>query len=303
MNSIPTEQNTPRQLQRLAAQRQLYATAKTVFGWHLVATGPVTVAFAFSVAAFPALKGFAALWGIFVTMCDIAWLTPWQKHLRDRAARIQEAFDCDVLEIPWHGIKTGNHPDPELVKQQAEKYKKWSRAMPTLSNWYPKDVGILPLHLARLVCQRANCWWDAHQRRQYANVAISFVIAIFITILVLAVADGLTAEEFVVKVVAPLSPMLVLGCRQFIEQRGAATRLDNLKEHAERLWHDALAGGLQSKTIEGSRSLQDEIFENRRKSPFVFDCLFKSLRKDFNNQMNHGAAELVTEAKQKLGLS
>jgi len=52
-----------------------------------------------------------------------------------------------------------------------------------------------------------------------------------------------------------------------------------------------------------ARSLQDEILESRRKSPFVFDAIYKWLRPGYEAQMNFGVAELVAQAKQKLGLS
>ena len=48
---------------------------------------------------------------------------PWQKPLRERAARIQEAFDCDVLQLPGNEIKTGKRREPELIKEEADKYQ------------------------------------------------------------------------------------------------------------------------------------------------------------------------------------
>ncbi len=53
-----------KQLQRLAAQRQLYTTAKKVFAAQAVVSGPVAVATAFGVIIDPASKGYVALWGI-----------------------------------------------------------------------------------------------------------------------------------------------------------------------------------------------------------------------------------------------
>lgn len=302
MNSIPSDQNSERQLQRLAAQRQLYATAKIIFGWQLIVSAPIAVALAFAVILYPPLKAFAALWGIMVTLCDITWLTPWQKRLRSTAALVQESFDCDVLGLPWDELKAGKRPDPELVREQADKYKLWASSMPPLSGWYAKEVGCLPLHVARLVCQRSNCWWDAKQRRRYAVTIIFCVGVIFLVVLLLAMGNGFTIEDFVLKVAAPLSPAFLLGYRQFTEQMDAAARLDKLKEHAERLWVDALAAKPESEITTRSRGLQDEILENRRKSPLIFDVLFKHLRRDYEGQMNHGASEFIAEAKQKLGL-
>jgi hypothetical protein len=103
----------------------------------------------------------------------------------------------------------------------------------------------------------------------------------------------------VLRIAAPLSPALLLGNRQFSEQLEAASRVDKLKEHAERLWRDALAGAPESEISARSRRLQDEILEHRRRSPLVFDAIFKRLRRDFEIRMNHGARELAAEAKQR----
>ena len=300
---IAVEQNTERQLQRLAAQRQLYAFAKAIFGWQLILSGPVAVASAFAVMAFPAFKGIAAGWGLLVTLADIFWLTPWQKRLRNEAARIQEAFDCDVLELPWNDLKAGSRPDPEFVKEQADRYQRWGQKMPSLSSWYAPVVEELPLHIGRIACQRSNCWWDSKQRRRYAAWIISIVVAVFLVVLCVAFGSGFTIEDFVLKVVAPLAPALLLGIRQFYEQIEAAARLDKLKEHSERLWKDALAGKSKTEVTNRSRNLQDEILENRRKSPLVFDGIFKRLRPSYEQQMNFGVAELVAEAKQELELN
>jgi hypothetical protein len=300
---ITIEQNTEGQLLRLAAQRQLYATAKTVFGWQVFLGGPVAVASAVFVLAYPSLKGFAASWGRLVTLADLFWLTPWQKRLRDSASKIQEAFDCDVLELPWNEVKAGKNPDPELIKEQSDKYSKWAGKMPLLTNWYAPAVNDLPLHIGRIACQRSNCWWDSIQRRRYANCVIAAAVLVFVVVLGLSLGAGFTVEDFVLKVAAPLAPALLLGMRQYSEQMEAAARLDRLREHSERLWKDALSGKSMTEVSKRARSLQDEILESRRKSPFVFDAIYKWLRPGYEAQMNFGVAELVAQAKQKLGLS
>ena len=302
MNNIPQEQNTERQLQRLGAQRQLYATAKSLLGWQVVLGGPVPVTLAFLGSRFPQITAYAALWGILVTLGDVVLLHPWQKRLRTKAARVQELFDCQVLALPWDELKSGKHPEPELVKEQSEKYSKWAATMPSLLDWYAPQVGNLPIHVARLACQRSNCWWDAKQRRRYAIVVIGGVLTVFLIVLLLAMSQGLTIQSFVLKVAAPLSPVLLLGIRQFVEQMEAASRLDTLREHAESIWQDALSGKPKATITERARGLQSEIFENRKRSPLVFDGLFRLMRSDFESQMNHGVAEYVAEAKQKLGL-
>lgn len=300
MNNISIEQNTDTQLQRLAAQRQLYASAKKIFGVQLVIGGPVAVGMALLVAAFPAFKSYAAAWGMIAIFCDLLWLNPWQKRLREKAAKIQELFDCEVLKLPWNNIKVGKKPDPELIKEQAEKYKKWQMNMPPLENWYTPIVDELPLHIGRLACQRSNCWWDSKQRRLYAVWIIAFVILIIISVFLLSLFNGLTMEDFILRVGIPLVPCIILGVRQFSEQMDAANRLDKLKEHSESIWKQALNTGSEAEISEMSRTLQNEIFDNRSKSPLVFDKIFKRLRNQYEVQMNYGAADYVAEAKLQL---
>ena len=301
MNWITTEQNTERQLQRLAAQRQLYATAKKVFGFHVLLSGPLAVASAFLALLFPSTRSYVALWALAIVLCDVMWLTPWQKRLRESAARIQELFDCDVLSLPWNDLKAGKRPEPELVKEQSAKYATWAEKMPPLTHWYPAETGELPLQIGRIVCQRSNCWWDSKQRRRYATAIIAVVFVVFFVVLMLALRNQFTLEDFMLKVLAPLAPALLLGVRQYLDHIEAAARLDKLKDHAEKLWSEALSGGKSVAFLTtAARGLQDELLEGRRRSPLVLDTVFKWLRRDYETQMNHGAAELVAEARKKL---
>jgi SMODS-associating 4TM effector domain len=303
MNNISQEQNTERQLQRLAAQRQLYGTAKTVFGWQIAMSVVVPVLLAFIVMICDPLKAYAALWGALASLGDVFWLTPWQKRLRNDAARVQELFDCDVLSLPWNEIKAQSRPDPELIRDEAEKYQRRAASMPPLTNWYAPEVAELPPHVARIACQRSNCWWDAKQRRRYAATIIIAVTAVFVLVLLIAMVNGLTLGDFVLKVAAPLLPAILMSVRQGAEQTETASRVDRLKQHAERLWGDAFSGESKTDSALKARMLQDEILENRKNSPLVFDLIFKHLRGRYEVQMNHGVAELVVEARRKIDVA
>lgn len=300
---IGTEQNSEKQLHRLAAQRQLYATAKHVFGWQVILGGPGAIACAVLVLLRPEFKVYVASWGLLVALCDLFWLTPWQKSLRGAAARIQEAFDCDVLGLKWNDLKAGKHPDPELVKAQSTKYEKWAATMPTLKNWYSPRSDELPLHVGRVICQRTNCWWDSTQRRHYAAWLVGIVALIFVLVCGLALTGGASLEGLLLKGILPLAPALLIALRQFTEQREAADRLDKLRDHCGTIWKAALAGKSKSALTDMSRNLQDEILENRRKAPPVLDLIFKRLRNEYEASMNHAADHYVSEAKAALKIT
>lgn len=301
MNLIADKQNSPLNLTRLEAQRHLYSRAKTILLWQMLLGGPVAVALAFFGPHFPAIKVLAALWGILVAIADVVWLMRLQKRWRTLAAQIQEQFDCDVLQLPWNDVKAGKEPIPEVVEEAAEQYRA-QNGVTSLLNWYSPQVSQVPIHVARIICQRQNCWWDSNQRRKYAAVVVVLVLGVFLGVLAVSIPQGITLERFLVAVLFPLLPALLIGYRQFNEQLEAATRLDDLREHAERLWAEVLTGLSAETATTQARRLQDEILEHRKRSPLVFDYVFELLRAKHQTLANRTTDQYIAEARQRLEL-
>lgn len=296
-NQIPLRQNEDLQLQRMAAQRRLYSSAKRILSWQMVITVALVVVWSFVERWFPMLKVYAALYGMTAVLLDIAVFTPLQNSLKQKAAGIQELFDCYVLELPWQEIKAGPRPDAELVAEFSRLPSGVNYTSMKLLDWYPAESGTVPLFLGRLICQRANCWWDAKLRRRYSVwiLAITCVLSVLVTIL--GIARHLSLEAFVLADVLPFLPVLVIGFRQVADQRQAATRLDDLKRHSERLWSQALSGEISEQELtRSSRALQDEIFEQRRRTPLIFDWAYNRLRDEHEELMNKCASVLQMEA-------
>jgi hypothetical protein len=88
-NSIPEEQNEPRQLERLGAFSQLYLGSKRFLGLNMVLSVPMALIWALIVAFSPTLEIYAAVWGIAVTLLSIFFLTPTQKKLQTQGAKAQ----------------------------------------------------------------------------------------------------------------------------------------------------------------------------------------------------------------------
>lgn len=301
MNRIVAEQNGERQLDFLAAQRQLYSAAKRILLVQITIAGPLVLLTTLIGFSFAPTKPYVALWGVLAALLDVVVLVPWQRFLRTQAARIQELFDCHVLDLPWNTLKVGDPPDPELVREQSKKYQSVSARMPPLTNWYGWENGRLPLYVARLLCQRANCWWDGKQRRRYALWVVIATVAIFLAVLAGGLIGGLTLEDFMLQVIAPTSPTFVVGIRQVLEQMDAAKRVDALKIHAEALWRASLEGRAVDDAGARSRELQDEIFESRKRSPLIPDAIYRFLQPGFEEEMRFGIEELVTQAEAQLG--
>ena len=72
-------------------------------------------------------------------------------------------------------------------------------------------------------------------RQRYSNWLIIVFIVLTVIVFLIGLIGGLTLEKFVLAVLTPLTPAFVFGCRQYIEHKEAATRLDQLRENAEAL--------------------------------------------------------------------
>ncbi|MEW6715722.1 MAG: S-4TM family putative pore-forming effector, partial [Nitrospirota bacterium] len=291
------DQNTQQQLDRLAAQRYIYSQSKKLLTLQMLLTIAIPITLSISVTIVQNLKIWAAFYGIVISIIDVAFIEHYQKSLKTRATKIQELFDCDVLKIKWHDLKAGNRPDNEIISEAAENFKKKCPEYKGLKNWYPVSITPLPLHLARLVCQRTNCWWNSKLRRRYKAVLLTGIILIILVFVAISIHKKMTMMDFILSLFAPFSPTILWALREYYKQSEAADALDKLKSHIEDIWTKIINKELTEESIESiSRDIQNEIFDRRRSDPVVFDWLYKLLRDNQEVQMNKGAEELVREA-------
>ena len=117
--SINQKHNAVSQIEMLAAQRQLYSSAKRVIGLQMILAGPVALIATLLGLFYPQPKDYAALLGVTILVLDLALLNPRQKRLRSQGASVQEAFDTKVLDIDWNDLKVGKRPEPELIHEYA----------------------------------------------------------------------------------------------------------------------------------------------------------------------------------------
>jgi hypothetical protein len=293
-------QNMPSQIEMLAAQRHLYSTAKNVIGLQIFLSGPAAIAATLFGIFDPSVKTYVAAWGLLVIFFDLVIFLPWQKKLKDSAARVQELFDCTVLSLSWNELKTGRKPERELIHEHYRNFGNDPKAIGFLKDWYPTIVQDVPIIWGAIICQRCNVWWDSKQRRRYAMAVAAGMLFVSLGLLAYGAYANVKVLDFIIYIAVPMASGYAMGYRQITEHREAADRLDKLKEHAEKLWEEALQDATVQTLKVKLRNLQDEIFDGRKRNPLIFDFIFKRFRSEHELAMNVGADALVSQARKKL---
>jgi hypothetical protein len=301
MASISQIQNEEISIRRLAAQRQMYSEAKKFRSYHLIIAVPITVSIFILAVIFPSVQKFANGWGIVLFLLELGILRNLEKTLHDRAAMIQELFDCEVLGIPWNDVKCRAKPDPEDVIIYSDKHFKNAANKKKLENWYSIEVDKLPFNLGRIVCQRSNITWEGRLRRRYSNTITILMVLLFLSIVIIGGEKDYNLVTIFVNLIIPLLPAFGWGIPEIMQNLNAAKNLDSLKELIERTWKDAFSYNLSDQQlIDIARQIQDEIYDCRRLSPLIPDRIYEKFRPKDENLMWQASAELANEALELL---
>lgn len=299
MNSISQDQNNQNQLERLAAQRELYSAAKKIQIMQFFLTVVVSVILSICALVYEELAVFAAIFGVAVFVIDISILEPSIQSRKIKAAKIQELFDCDILKLPKSPLKVVDDITVEEVLTYYNAHAKIANNVEKIKDWYPTEVAQLPLTTARIICQRANCYWDSKLREKYSDFLKYMSIVVFASIII----GGLIANLKIIEVTliaSGLIPFFQTCIKQCNDNREAANRLNQLVSYATKIWEETLSGNNSDTYLtENCRRLQDEIFEHRSKSPLIFDFIYNYFRDDDEKLMNRSTQLLISDALEK----
>lgn len=298
MNTIIETQNQPKMLSLLRARSRIYSRAKRIQGSIVLVTLSLPV---FSLAAatwFPTAKAYITLVSLFIGLCEILVLDRWHKARMKCAAKLQEEFDCLVLNMPSNDFLVGGNVDHEEVFALSEKPFD-EQGERRLRDWYPLAVDQVPLSVGRILCQRENLLYDSSVRKTYGAM-LSWGLTLLIVLLSLcSLAMDLKLEALILTVLVPTIPIITWALREKHRQGDTIDTLVRLKAESEKLWKTVAAGMDEGLAAERSRELQDAIFSHRVSSPLVFDFLYRYRRNDLEAQMNAGAQHLVADYLKK----
>jgi len=296
MNQIASEQNSQKQLERLAAQRELYSSAKKWHGFQIVFTVIIPVALAGLAFIFNEFAVISAILGVASFLIDVSVIEPVIKKRKTKAAKIQELFDCDILQLPKSPLKTVDDITVEEVLLYYNAHIKIASNVEKIKDWYSPKVSQLPIKIARILCQRTNCWWDSKLRERYSSFLKYISLIVFVVMMAAGYISNLSLIEITL-IAGGLVPFFQFCIKQCNDNLDAANRLNELVSYSRQIWDDALENKYSDDLLRvNSRRLQDEIFEHRSKSPLILDLYYNVFRDSDEVLMNRSSEILVDEA-------
>lgn len=294
MNSIPVDQNSPEFMRLMRARSRIYQEASRFQIAQLIVAVAVPVAGAIVGLRYPEGRAYVAALALAATFLDVLWLDRAQRTKLKLAARISELFDCGLLGLPWNDFVAGKKPDAMTI---AEAERAWRKGDDKLRDWYkPKELALAPLHLARLICQQSNLWYDSRLRRRVGTALVAIAFGLSASLCVAGLALNLPFADFILTVVTPVAPILTWTAREYYRQRDTADALEAIKASADALWSKAVAGecGPDDCGVR-SREFQDAIFTRRAGSPLNVPLVYRLLRNTMEANMQAGAGQMLRE--------
>jgi hypothetical protein len=296
-NAIGERQNASRMLNLLRARARMYAEIKGVQRIYFLIILALPAGSLGAVLWLPEAKPWVSLGALIVGALDAIFIDSWRKRRIKTAARVQEEFDCEVLDIPWNKFTAGKTITAEEISSFAEPPFPPKREE-RLHDWYPMRIRNLPIHVARLVCQRTNLWYDSQLRKTYQAALMVLAVVYFFFLLLLA--WQFTVADFILVALVPFGPFFTWIVREYHRQGDTITLVDRLLSEIESSLEVFTQVRDSTDAQARSRELQDAIFAHRASSPLVSNLVYRFKRTKLESQMDAGAQAFIDRVRRSM---
>lgn len=306
MNQILIIQDTPEQIERLAAQRQIYSRAKTIyfvqtFGSIFI---PVTIS---AISIFqPSVSAYSALYAVIYFVLDSIFFEQSIKKLKTKAAKVQELFDCEVLEIIKSPFKNPDDILLEEIQTYYEKHKRKIGKIEKLYEWYAQgveEITNLPISIARLICQRESLVWDSQLRKLFYESLLILSVILVIILGIIWYYLKLPLDQIVL-ILSGLLPLFRFSLKQYIENKETSEKLIKAVAIFDKTWGKILKSQIVETELNIiSRQIQNEIYDSRTKNPLIpdfFYWLFKNRQERLSKVAIQRLIKQVIDSKTNL---
>lgn len=285
------KQNETSSIRCLAAMRQFYSNAKTLFAFQVVLTTLVVILLTL-INMFHNIEGFLATYCVLIAVADSIFFDDFIKKQKEKGAAIQEIFDTNVLKIEWNDLI--EEVDHEVIFRYSEEYKKKEPLFDSLINWYSAGIREILDDEAKIICQYSNCRYDLSLRKDFSKYILILLIVSSLSVISFALVNNLTLKKVVINIFLPLLPIIVFSIQRIKENNKSIKTLKKMKELSTKAWSKVVNGNHIDLT-KITRQVQDCIYQNRKDSPLIFDWFYKYSRNSLENEMNYSVEQLVAQ--------
>lgn len=301
--SVVEKENQQRNIERLAAQKEMYFRAKRLFFVQFIVTVLITVFLTLIGIALPFLGSpidwnwVRGIYGVIAVIADVFLLNHFINQLRQKAASVQELFDCDVLDLEWNKVCVGEKPQPEDIKKYADEHLKRAGSYDKLKSWYAETIKEVGGIAAKVICQRSNFSYDSTIRRSFQYWLVGTTVTILAVTVLIALVMNASTRALVSMSLLPSLPILTFLGKLVKEHSTSLKNLESLRSNITSLWSDVLNG--TTTNVETTlRRIQDKIYQNRKTSPLIPEWFYNWQRPKLEQRMYYGVSELVKEYKE-----
>lgn len=290
---ISKRQNLPINIKKLQAQHQMYSDIKfwMVFILIVGVILPVIVSFVTFITNnnyFSNILGFektdigyiSAFIGL-ITTGYVEWHSNLLKKSREKAAKIQEAFDTDVYSIPWDDVHIGDKPDTGLILHKSKKFIKNNPNDAGFLNWYTDKAATFRYPESIAFCQQQNLYWDSSLRKVVIKNSKNIFFWIVILIITLALLNDFTVRSLITNVFLLLSPICLFYYKIITEHKDTIIEMERLRRINDDLVDNITSNNCNSELILNKcRQLQTAIYLHRKSARPISDRLHEKRKND-----------------------
>jgi hypothetical protein len=293
-DNILTRENEKSSIEKLAAQREIYSSAKNYFYLQTFIAVLSLVLLSFAQLIFPKTDLTLVIATVsFLAVISDNLLDKYVSDLKEKAAKIQELFDTYVLNIRWNNILCLDKPEFNEIFKHFQEHKIKKRDFSKFANWYEKEITAVSEQAGKIICQKTNCNYDSSIRKRYNSVILFIGIATIILILLFTIFSETTFSKILLTVIFPSAPIIQWTHKNVMINNDSIKNLEQLNSMINSAWSDLKTG--ETVSNETVRQIQDGIYLNRKGSPLIPDFIYNKLRNKLELQTNYTVGQLVSE--------
>ncbi|TCW21085.1 MULTISPECIES: S-4TM family putative pore-forming effector [Vibrio] len=298
MQTLNYRQNTPESINRLLAQKQVYTDAKTLQGWYLFLSIPVMMILNVLVKPLLLSKWVEEAWrfdltntiallALILTFYELFYIKPTVAKLKEKAAKIQESFDCFVYGLEWNSVLCGEKVCDTDVALYSSKFRKAQGNVNNYYDWYTPDISQLDKNQSMLACQKENLGWDIVQRKKFKKLVTFGAVLAFSISAVAGFYSEFKIQEFILSVIIPSLPAITYAISNHFDNLEAITNKESLKSATDNV------SRFSNITTKHVRNIQNSIYLNRKDNSLIFDWFYDYERESMQRGISYASRQLV----------